>query len=192
MNLRDGRLSGYDKPSGCNHFPVGQARCDGRSTRVGDRPSHATSFPISDPIIHENGDRMYWNGLYGMNDMKLDGVVKFGRSWAYAPEIKVEGDFVSKGYDRSERCYQIAEKSIGLENGLKKSIRITVKGTADSPIINPAFYVKDWNGELPRVLVDGKESDGTRLGLKHELDGTDLIIYLALSSDNEINIEITQ
>ena len=74
----------------------------------------------------------------------------------------------------------------------KKKGSKSKKGTADSPIINPAFYVKDWNGELPRVLVDGKESDGTRLGLKHELDGTDLIIYLALSSDNEINIEITQ
>jgi len=52
MNLRNSSMKFYDKAAGCNHFPVGQARCDGRTTIMSDRPSHCTSFPISDPVIH--------------------------------------------------------------------------------------------------------------------------------------------
>ncbi len=37
MYLRFERLSAYDRASGCNHFPVGQARCDGRTTLVAGR-----------------------------------------------------------------------------------------------------------------------------------------------------------
>ena len=185
MNLRDGRLSGYDVPAGCNHFPVGQARCDGRTTRTSDRPSHATSFPISDPVLHTKGDRMYWNGLYGMNDMELEEIVEFGRSWAYAAEIEVSKGYVSHGYDLSERCY-IIEKGLGLR---AYGLGISVKGEKDNPVINPAFYVKNWNGEVPRVFVDGKEMQDARVGLKHELDGTDLIVYLPLKITREVNIE---
>lgn len=188
MNLRDGRLlSGYDVPAGCNHFPVGQARCDGRTTRTGDRPSHATSFPISDPVLHEEGDRMYWNGLYGMNDMELEDIVEFGRSWAYAADLEVGKGFRNSGYDRSERCYQLQREEIGNRN---YGLRLSVKGSKDSPVINPAFYIKNWNGEEPRVFVDGKEMKKARVGLKYELDGTDLIVYLPLSSTSEVNIEI--
>ena len=67
---------------GYNHFPVGQARCDGRPTKALDRPSHISSSPISDPIIHEDGIRQYWNGLYGMNNMDMTQLISFGRSWS--------------------------------------------------------------------------------------------------------------
>lgn len=187
MNLRDGRLSGYDVPAGCNHFPVGQARCDGRTTRTSDRPSHATSFPISDPVIHTKGDRMYWNGLYGMNDMELEDIVQFGRSWAYAPEILVSEGFENFGYDTSERCYRIGREKIGNRT---YDLRLSLQGGKDNPVINPAFYVKGWNGEVPRVFVDGKEMQNARVGLKYELDGTDLIVYIPLQSTQEVKIEI--
>lgn len=187
MNLRDGRLSSYDVPAGCNHFPVGQARCDGRTTRTSDRPSHATSFPISDPVIHTEGDRMYWNGLYGMNDMELEDIVQFGRSWAYAPEILVSEGFENFGYDTSERCYRIGREEIGNRT---YDLRLSLKGGKDNPVINPAFYVKNWNGAVPRVFVDGKEMQNARVGLKYELDGTDLIVYIPLQSTQEVKIEI--
>lgn len=189
MNLRDGRLSAYDRAAGCNHFPVGQARCDGRTTRLGDRPSHATSFPISTPVLHEKDDRMFWNGLYGMNEMSLDEIVQFGRSWAYAPEIEVTKGFKSKGYDRSERCYQI--EGLGLKaSGLSKSISIKVNGDKDSPINNPAFYIKNWNGDEPKVYVDGKEYPKARIGIKHELEGDDMIVYLPIISTKSIDIKL--
>jgi hypothetical protein len=193
MNLRDGRLSAYDKAGGCNHFPVGQARCDGRTTRTSDRPSHATSFPISDPVLHEKDGRMWWNGLYGMNEMSLDEIVQFGRSWAYAPEIEVSDGFETTGYDRSERCYQIQGlrlEASGLRQSGSKSLSIRVNGNEESPVENPAFYVKGWNAGEPKVFIDGKEFPEGRIGIKHELDGDDLIVYLPVQSTKEILVEL--
>jgi hypothetical protein len=191
MNLRDGKLSAYDVPAGCNHFPVGQARCDGRTTRVGDRPSHATSFPISDPVIHKKGDRMWWNGLYGMNTMNLDEIVQFGRSWAYAADIKVSDGFKNYGYDRSERCYQLeGEGKRSGELNAPKRLKIEVMGTAGSPVWNPAFYIKKWNGEKPQVYVDGVLFKEAKVDLKYELEGTDLIVYLPMKNTKATSIEI--
>ncbi|MBW1903564.1 MAG: LamG domain-containing protein, partial [Deltaproteobacteria bacterium] len=90
MLVRWNRLDRYNSHSGCNHFPVGQARCDGRTSTTSDRPSHCDSFPISYPVIHEKGDRYFWNGLYGINGMDMEEVVELGRSWAFAPEIVIK------------------------------------------------------------------------------------------------------
>ncbi|KKK97071.1 hypothetical protein LCGC14_2656430, partial [marine sediment metagenome] len=177
--LRNGKLGSYDMAGGCNHFPVGQARCDGRTTRMSDRPSHATSFPISDPVIHEKGDRYFWNGLYGMNDMDLTELTAFGRSWAYAPEVSVNGSgFHSAGYDGSERCYQI-ENSEGKAGELK----MTLAGSSDTPVQNPAFYIRNWNADGASVLVDGKELQDCKTGIHHKLEGKDLIVFLRMKSN---------
>ncbi|HEC43304.1 MAG TPA: LamG domain-containing protein [Bacteroides sp.] len=184
--LRNGKLGSYDMAGGCNHFPVGQARCDGRTTRMSDRPSHATSFPISDPVIHEKGDRYFWNGLYGMNDMDLTELTAFGRSWAYAPEVSVNGSgFHSAGYDGSERCYQI-ENSEGKAGELK----MTLAGSSDTPVHNPAFYIRNWNADGASVLVDGKELQDCKTGIHHKLEGKDLIVFLRMKSNSNVIVSI--
>ena len=114
-------------------------------------------------------------------------VVDFGRSWAYAPEIEVSEGFESIGYDRSERIYQIKTQDARPKT---QEITINVKGTSTSPIQNPAFYIKNWNGDEPKVYVNGKEYSKARVGMKYELDGTDLIVYLPLESTKELMVEI--
>jgi hypothetical protein len=186
MDIRWNSISDYNKPIGCNHFPVGQARCDGRTTRMSDRPSHTDSFPISDPVIHQNEDRESWNGLYGMTQMSMTDLVSFGRSWAYAPELSLTGtDFTSKGYDKSERCYQIANS--GQKAG---KVECTIQGSKDSPIINPAIFVKNWNSNGAKVLINGKESKICRVGINHELEGDDLILYIPINEVAPIRITI--
>jgi hypothetical protein len=186
MFLRNGRLASYDRAGGCNQFPVGQSRCDGRTSRMADRPSHATSFPISDPVIHEKGDRYYWNGLYGMNDMDMSDLTEFGRSWAYAPEVSVDGSgFVSEGYDKSERCYQFKNSK-----GKPGSLRFTLSGSRDTPVRNPAFYIRNWNADGATVLVDGREPGDSRIGIHHELDGTDLVVFLRKKSNSTVTVSV--
>ena len=93
---------------GYNHFPVNQARSDGRWAKTTDRPTHFMSSPCSDPVIHEDGNRLFWIGLYGMNRMDMEDLIRFGRSWAYAPELSATGrGFVNKGYDKAQRCYHL-------------------------------------------------------------------------------------
>ncbi len=186
MFIRYEGMDGYDAADGCNHFPVGQARCDGRTTRTSDKPSHCSSFPISEPVLHETADREYWNGLYGMNSMKIDELIRFGRSWAFAPEAAVKGTgFKSAGYDKSQRCYQIENL-----NNEAKAIELTLKGTPKSPINNPAFYIKNWNGSGARVLVNGKPADDARIGINRELAGNDLAVFIIAKSDTDLTISI--
>ena len=171
---------------GYNHFPVNQARSDGRWAKTTDRPTHFMSSPCSDPVIHEDGNRLYWIGLYGMNGMNMDDLIRFGRSWAYAPELSVTGNgYVSKGYDKTQRCYQ-------LENNNSKAgtVEFTLKGSKDSPVINPAIRVKNWNSNGAKILVNGKETGNSKVGINHQLDGDDLVIYLPIEEMTPVTITI--
>ncbi|MBS3769989.1 MAG: LamG domain-containing protein [Bacteroidales bacterium] len=180
-------LSDYNQHSGNNHFPVGQARCDGRTSRMADRPSHTNGFPISDPVIQEKEGRYYWNGLYGMNTKNMDELVSYGKAWAHAPELTLEGEeFLNKGYDKSQRCDQI-------KNTRKQpsKIKLTLKGSNKNPVYNPAFYIKNWNAEGARVLVNGKESEDYRMGVKQTLDGTHLVVFLFHESEQPVQVTVT-
>ena len=171
---------------GYNHFPVNQARSDGRWAKTSDRPTHFMSTPCSDPLIHEDGNRLYWIGLYGMNTMNMKELVSFGRSWAYAPELSLVGKgCISKGYDRAQRCYQ-------LENNKPEAgpIELILKGSKDSPVINPAIIVKNWNSNGAKILVNGKDNKNSKVGINHQLDGDDLVIYISLKEEAPVNITI--
>jgi len=190
MWLRYENLNGYCLHTGCNHWPVGQARCDGRCDRgrgvMIDRPSHTIGFPISDPVIHETDTREYWSGLYGMNDLTFDEIIKFGRSWAYPPELVIQGDgFKSEGYDESERCYKIYNLS-----QKTKDLLISLKGSKNSPLFNPAIYVKNWNSSGAKILVNNKEIEGCRMGINQTLEGTDLVLFVPLKSESEVQIKV--
>jgi hypothetical protein len=186
MFIRHNGLKSYNKAGGCNHFPVGQARCDGRTTRMADRPSHCSGFPISDPVINEDGDRYYWCGLYGMNNMDLDHLIQFGRSWASAPELSMNStQVISNGFDRSRRCYH-------LQNKTEEPIRLefTLNGSKDSPIMNPAFVIKNWNSEGAKVFVNNQEFNHCEIGVNHELGGTNLIVFLWMKNDSKTKVSM--
>jgi len=186
MSVRWNNILRYNEHGGCNHFPVGQARCDGRTSTTSDRPSHCGSFPISYPIIHEKEDRYYWNGLYGINGLDIREIVELGRSWAYAPEVTVKGnDFISHGFDKSERCYQLEKKNLKA-----KQLELKLTGSKDNPIRNPAFFIKNWNAEKAEVLINGKPVKDARTGINHELEGDNLVIFLFFEKDEPVNITV--
>jgi hypothetical protein len=172
---------------GYNHFPVNQARSDGRWAKTSDRPTHFASSPCSDPVIHENGNRLHWIGLYGMNNMTMDELVSFGRSWAYAPELSLSGNgLIYKGYDRAQRCYQLESNKPAAG-----PVELTLKGSKDSPVINPAILVKNWNSNGAKILVNGKAYKNSKVGIYHQLGGDDLIIYIPLNEITPVRITIT-
>lgn len=171
---------------GYNHFPVNQARSDGRWAKTTDRPTHFMSSPCSDPVIHEDGNRLYWIGLYGMNEMNMNDLIRFGRSWAFAPEISVTGNgWKSKDYDKTQRCYQL--ESIKPEAG---PVELILKGSKDSPVINPAIILKNWNSKGAKILVNGKQINNTKVGINYQLDGNELIIYIPLNEMKTVKIKV--
>lgn len=171
---------------GYNHFPINQARSDGRWAKTVDRPSHFMSSPCSNPIVHEEGDRLYWLGLYGMNTMHIKELVSFGRSWAQAPAMSVKGnDFNANGYDRSERAYLLESK-----NKETKELEFTLEGSKENPINNPAIVIKNWTASNAKVLVNGKAAKGVKTGIVHELEGDKLVVFLFLEKTEAVKVTI--
>ena len=173
---------------GYNHFPAGQARCDGRWIKTLDRPGHISSSPISMPVIHEAEKRSNWNGLYGMNRLGMDELINFGRAWAYPAALTLSGSgFTSLGYDQSQRCYQIEETQPA-----SGAIEINLQGNKHSPIVNPAIRVKNWNSDTAQVLVNGKPGGEVRLGFHHGIEGTDLVLFLLLNETAPVKVAIAK
>ena len=171
---------------GYNHFPVNQARSDGRWAKTNDRPTHFMSSPCSDPVIHEDGNRLYWMGLYGMNGMSMNDLTTFGRTWAYAPELLIKGDgSISSSYDKTQRCYQLENNKLNAG-----PIEFTIKGSKASPVINPAIIVKNWNAAGAKILVNGKENKNFKVGINHRLEGDDLVLYILLKEEVPVIITI--
>lgn len=171
---------------GYNHFPINQARSDGRWAKTTDRPTHFMSSPCSDPVIHEDGNRLYWLGLYGMNSMNMSELISFGRSWAYAPVLTLSSnEFISKGYDKSQRCYQLEN-----QNSKATKIELTLNGSKDAPVINPAIVVKYWSTAGAKILVNGKENRKSKIGIHHQLDGDILVLYIPIISDVPVKITV--
>ncbi|WP_197171995.1 LamG domain-containing protein [Novipirellula aureliae] len=170
---------------GYNHFPVNQARCDGRWTKTFDRPSHISSSPCSKPVIHEHGSRLSWNALYGMNTMEMSELIGFGRSWAYPAELSTGPEFVSNGYDRSQRCYPLENTS-----GKAAKAEINLGGSKESPVLNPAFSIKNWHAAGARILVNGKVHDNYRAGINRKLEGNDLVVFVDIHELVPVNITI--
>jgi hypothetical protein len=171
---------------GYNHFPVNQARSDGRWAKTTDRPTHFMSSPCSDPVIHEDGNRLYWIGLYGMNSMNMNELISFGRSWAYAPELLItENGYLSNGYDKAQRCYRLENQNVKAT-----SVELTLEGSKDSPVVNPAIVVKNWNSDSAKILVNGKEYKNSKVGINHQLDGDELVIYIPLKEITPVKITV--
>jgi hypothetical protein len=188
--VRDRDIRGYERPGACNHWPVGQARCDGRTVQAADRPTHFLGFPISSPPIHENEGRSWWNGIYGMTDLPMEKLVTLARSWNYPPRLKVSHGFQDHGYDRGQRAFVLScsEHSVG-------DLKIEVAASEASPVYNPALVIRGWGTSGAAVAIDGKEilrGPKFRAGHHHRLDSSDLIVWIKHEATKPFEMTLTR
>jgi hypothetical protein len=181
---------GLDVPGACNHWPVGQAACDGRTVQAADRPTHALGFPISSPPLHEQDGRSWWHGLYGMTRLSMEDLVFVAKSWNKAPELELTSKgFRSEGYDLGRRAYVLDREDTALDGRL--SLRLM--GGADSPVYNPAIVVNNWDRESFTLTLNGKKiSAGKdfRTGVHHTLEGSRVIIWIRTTSAEPVSITL--
>jgi hypothetical protein len=190
--ISDRNISNLKSPGSCNHWPVGQAYCDGRRVVAADRPTHFLGFPISDPVIHHGSDGRSWlNSLYGMKNVNIDELVVLGRSWATAPPLTLENSpgFTSKGYDMSEKTYRIAAPNTS------GNLTLRIDATEMSPLFNPSILIENWgNGPVSITANGSKLSDGKdfKTGWIERLNGTHLVIWLNKRTFKPLKLEISR
>ncbi len=188
--VRDYIVSRYERKAGANHWPVGQMACDGRSSVTNDRPTHFQSLPLTRPLLHEKDGRTWWNGLYGMTDLTLQQLAIVARSWNFPAELNIETQgFMSHGYDRGQRSYVLERTDAPPGSPLA----IKLQAESASPLYHPVFIIRKWGSVSADVNVDGNQAENLdiRIGYRHYIDHSDLIIWCDLESDRPVQIEIT-
>lgn len=183
---------GLTVPSGCNHWPVGQMRCDGRAVQAADRPTHFLGCPMSSPPVHEKDGRSWWNALYGMTDKPIEELVAVARSYSQAPQMSVQGDgFTGGDYDRSERIYRVD----CADPKAASVLRCRLVASVESPICNVPIIITNW-GEAGAILkIDGlptKQGKSFRLGHRYDPERTDLVIWIRLQSTKPVDLELAR
>ena len=179
------------RPGACNHWPVGQLPCDGRTSQAPDQPTHFLGFPISYPPIHTNDTREWWNGLYGMTTKPIGDLVQLARSWSQAPELVLKGrGFSSAGFDRGERAYQLdRENPEGPE-----ALSFEIRASTDSPVVNLALVVRNWGTAGAKLEIDGQPvacGKQFRYGHRHELEGSTLLVWIQREATRPMTIQLT-
>jgi hypothetical protein len=163
-----------------NHWPVAQVASDGRHAQASDRASHSS-------LVW--GDTIGRAVLYGMTDKPAVSLVKLAKSWNMPSKLTTTGDiYESKGYDYKQRAYIIESKK---QNGI---LKIELKASENSPVVNPAFVIKDWGQSDAQLKLNGKSikrGKDFRFGHRHRIMSTDLVIWLKTESVKPVEIEIS-
>jgi hypothetical protein len=117
-------------------------------------------------------------------------LVPLAKSWLSSPSIEVSGEgFQSQGYDQTQRAYVIARKS----GSSAAQFRSVLKASSESPLVNPAFVIKNWGDAEPKLRIDGKvvaRGATFRYGFVPTLEGSDLIVWLGLESTKSTGLEV--
>lgn len=187
--VKDRDIRGYERPGACNHWPVGQARCDGRTVQAADRPTHFLGFPISRPPVHEKDGRSWWNGVYGMTDLPMEKLITVAKSWNYPPRLELSDGFQYRGYDRGQRAFVLcrSDRSTG-------ALKIKVAASKDSPVYNPALVILGWGTSGATLALEGKEiAQGRRfrVGHRHGLEDSDLIVWIDHEAAESFQMTLT-
>jgi hypothetical protein len=124
-----------------------------------------------------------------MTDKPVVSLVPLAKSWIYPAELKVTGnDFISEGYNFRERAYIVNCKKAG------SNFECKVIASAKSPLINPAFVIKNWGDRDVELKIDGrkiKRGKNFRFGHRHRIEGSDLIVWLKTESTKPIEISLS-
>ncbi len=173
-----------------NHWPVAQLPNDGCVAGAPDRPSSSclgTLFPVKHKV---DDTTLCARNLYGMTDQPVTTLVTLARSWNFPPVLNPSGDtFESLGYNRNQRAYELKCKPAGTP----PTLAFTLAGSSQSPVLNPAFVVKNWGAADVTLTLDGKaiaQGKDFRFGHRPTLEGTDLIVWLRTENTTTLRFSL--
>jgi hypothetical protein len=128
--------------------------------------------------------------MHGMTDSGNDQLVSLARSWLNPPQLKITyGAFKNEGYDPSQRAYIISSDG----TSEKSSLGIELQADEGSPVVNPAFLIKNWTKKEITLKIDGKSvmrGKEFRCSQLSTPEGFDQIIWLKLTSKKNVLVEL--
>jgi len=167
-----------------NHWPVSQIPSDGRWAVAPDRAGHSSVSNISEWANLKSGKNFIERiMMHGLTDKPAARLAKLARSWLNPAKLKLNDEckIISYGYDESERAYMFECKNVNNPD----EVKFDLLASEDSPVINPAFIIKNWGDKNILLRLNGKEvkrGKTFRFGHRDRCGQTDLIIWVQTSS----------
>ena len=173
-----------------NHWPVAQLPNDGRVAEAPDRPSHSyTSTQDSDPYETTNNS-ITKIMLCGLTEKSVAQLLPLAKSWLAPAELKLKTEASQyQGYDPTQRAYVLNRK----KTGKPTVIEFELLASDESPVVNPSFVIKNWGQAQPRLTINGKSvkrGKNFRIGHRHTLESSDLIVWLKIESKDKLNFSL--
>ena len=173
-----------------NHWPVSQQiRSNGRWAVAPDRVSHSSLAHIQSwqPFAEDaNGITMLM--LNGLTDKSGPALVPMAKAWLTPPATDVQGSgFRSEGFDPTQKAFVVSRE--GAEPS--QALQLTLRGTTESPVVNPAIVVRNWGTAGAEIEIDGvpvPRGKDVRVGEVHRLEGDDLVMWLRKESGAPMRI----
>jgi hypothetical protein len=127
--------------------------------------------------------------LHGLTTKSVAELVPLAKSWLSPPPAEIGGTgFESQGYDQTQRAFVIVRES----GSVSSQFQFLLKASSESPLVNPAFVVKNWGDAQPKLSIDGKavaRGANFRYGFVSHLEGSDLVVWLAMESTKPTRVE---
>jgi hypothetical protein len=187
IELRD-----YSKFPTWNHWPVSQAPSDGRYAWNTDRVSSSavtSPEPAVDEPVEEDGTS-HGRFIMGLTDQPIEKLAPIARAWLQPPRLTVTGGpFKSEGYSRDERAFIMSRT--GKDDG---ELEFEIQASNDSPIVNPAFVIRNWGESGATLSIDGEQINrgkNLRLGHYRQLEGTNLIVWVKTEIMKPVEISLS-
>ncbi|MHC5075913.1 MAG: LamG domain-containing protein [Planctomycetota bacterium] len=186
-NIYGGEITDYAVFPTWNHWPVGQMPSDGRYASFPDRTGHSSLTHVYLPTYKEDfGDRPYEQRLLmeGLSNKSAEELMPLAKSWLNPAQIEAVSGCKSAEYDRGQRAYVIEASD--------DKIVVKIMGSEDSPIINPAFVISNWQGDAS-VTIDGDQlesGEDYRIGHPTTVVDKDIIIWIEGETEEEVELII--
>ena len=160
-----------------NHWPVSRIASDGRHAMAVDHAAHSSLSWVTQP------EGAF---LYSMTDKPAVELLPLAKSWITPATMTLTGvAFKSDGYDQDQRAYLLERiQSTG-------DLELKLSGSTNSPIVNPAFVIQGWGEQNATLTINGTplpRGNSFRYGHRQTLKGTDLIVWLKLTSEKPMSI----
>jgi len=126
-----------------NHWPVHLVPSDGRFAVSTDRVTH---FALgANDAAPEFGSMV----LYGLTDQPIKTLIPLAKSWKDPATIGKTDGLESHGYDKDQRAFVFTSRA--------KSMSFSISASEKSPLVNPCFVIKNWEGTGKAELrIDGR------------------------------------
>jgi hypothetical protein len=175
-----------------DHWPVSQDKSWSRTATSAEKPSHSSLFNLRDwPEYARTENSITRLQMQGLTEKSAADLAPLARSWLTPPPIEVAGkEFTAAGYEAPERAYRIVKQ----DPAAAAPLAVTIQADPGHPAVNPAFVIAGWGDSGVNLQIDGRvveRGPAFRYGHRATLDGTDLVIWVALETDKETVLTLT-